>query len=189
MLTQRQLIKDGKQAFKTSFRTMAAFHQQFRWLRKRIGLKGDQFYLDDLGIGILDYQLAAEREFYRPALLFRLEPLTHEKMYFLDKNGEIVFGHLHFTKRMKKFIFFGPVVTRRWDPKTKGIANEFESIMHILEGLDESVAHIRWCVSYFPYTDAVIIYNVPENFDFLRAVRARLARDLRVESQTVQATL
>lgn len=164
MLTQAEIIErdldvHGLKSMPST--KVRAFKEEFPWIEKHSEGPILQVYVSAIELSLLSY--FPERE--ADGGLFGINML-YEKILLLDERGEIVVKE---TKEYrKKFLFFGPVVSKA--KRLRGIVSPSSSVGSVIEQLKESADLVRYIISYYEYTCAVIIYKLPKGVSLRQLV-------------------
>lgn len=157
MLTQKELAKRQGGGIDVSPDPMAptkirAFMEEFPWVRKYVGGSIVQAYVSGVESSLLNYSPEwIDVGFFEPELIY-------ERILLLNEEREVVTAEIE--KKMKKFFFFGSYVSKI--KRISGIVFRGSSVESVVERFGEKTDSVRFLLSYYGYTQAVIIYKLPK---------------------------
>jgi len=164
-----------------------AFFDEFPWLRTFYGQKGridgriDQIYVSGVEPALLDQ---------KPELICHDEDDDYigcEKIWLLDKAGDIVAFKTCELVTEKRFVFFGKKFHQKVDVLQEGLLKPDERVSGALHRLRDRANEIHFILSYFDVNKAIIIYRPPKGMSVLKAIEQKRKLDLekaRLEIQT-----
>ena len=137
-----------------------AFKEEFPWIKKHVGGAIVQAYAFGIEPTLLNYSPGEIGDWLFGPIPLLTEPVYYlERILLLDEKGEEVTAEE--VKRRKRFLLFGPTVTRA--KRISGTVFRGTTVGCAVERLGEKADSIRFLLSYFAYTLAVIIYRLPKN--------------------------
>ncbi|MFH1178251.1 MAG: hypothetical protein V1711_00795 [bacterium] len=129
-----------------------AFLEEFPWIRKHVEEPIVQVYVSGVESAILNYSLEGTTS-------GKIFGITCERIILLNEEGEEVTDEI--KKLRKKFFFFGPVIKKV--EKISGTVLRDSSVGAVAQRLGEKADLVRYLLSYYEYTQAVIVYKLPKN--------------------------
>lgn len=156
-----------------------AFMNEFPWAKrlvdKHIINQISRIYVQRMESSILDYR--PERiEFIG---VFSHHFLFNEKIFLLDETGAMVITEIDVPK--KKYLFFGPTILKRW--KVFGVVPEASSIGSVIELLGGKADTIQFILSYYEYTETIIVYKLPKkNVSLRQWAKNEIEKERRTEA-------
>lgn len=130
------------------------FFKQFPWVRAIIGNRP----VKCVRVSMLEPDLFQ-------CMPYQFE-CSHEQMYLLDENGEMVMKTVEEISYRKRFIFFGPVVKIQTTNICGGIVPRYQTLQQAMNALGEESNQVRYILSYFcfrRYSGSIILYKIPNN--------------------------
>ena len=152
MLTQEELVKNGKDYCMPPTKIMG-FLEEIPWVRKLVSGNIRQVYAQKAESTLLTYRLQK----YDYGIV--VPEYQHEEFFLLDEHGEMVSFKEEKTSKLF-FDLFGPVVTREKTIRGWGVNSTVNSVIQKVWDKADSV---RYLLSYYPRTGAVIVYKLPKN--------------------------
>jgi hypothetical protein len=141
--TQRDLLK--KQADSMPDTKIRALKEEFPWISNYVDGKITLVYISFVEPSLFCYSPEAD-------------DYNRERITFLDEGKKMVTAT---TKRQGRKYFFGPLVDKF--EKIDGVVRYGSTIGSVVERLGQESDTIRFIVSYYRLTKAVIIYKLPKN--------------------------
>lgn len=135
-----------------------AFKDQFPWIKRYVTGPIAQVYVSRVEPSLLNYSLGWGLEGFF---------WVYEKIYLLDEKGEII--SVEIKRPGKKYFLFGPIVSKT--RKVTGVVRYGSSVCSILDGLGEKADSVHFILSYFEYTQAVIVYKLPKGISMLQWIQ------------------
>ena len=113
-----------------------------------------------------------------------------EHIWLFDREGQII-EHQRYRMETFNFLWLWPVQLRVGYYSTSKLVHYQDSIMDVLEGLDEDASRVQYAVSYYEWTRALIIYKVIPDLDLVgyktRLVQRQMTEE-QAESEAFQQT-
>lgn len=173
IVTQRRLIRDLATEYNRSnivsywgvYYPIMPENKIFRFLRQFPWVLGfiqerdiAQVYVSGLDPLVITSPLGEEH----PDIGF-----AHEYAFLLDKDGSVVSATSEETRTNRKFLFFGPKITKKEKVFVRGTLENGQNISSMLTLLgSEQTSKIMFIMSYDSWTKTVIIYKRPHNLTF-----------------------
>ncbi len=163
-------MDEGKEQIKMPSTKIKAFFSEFPWVKgfckdqEGIDREINQVYVSRITPKLLDYYPLSITE----PVGFDGNEYWNEAVYFIDGNGLRVDFIREEKCLVKKYVFFGPLIERKSTLVDEGETyGDFLSIKEVLESLEVKARDVRFVLSYFMRTKAVIIYKVPKDTHIL----------------------
>ena len=135
-----------------------AFLEEFPWIRKHVSGEIVQAYVSGVELALLDYSLTHIVDDDDWTFIS-----GSEKIFLLDEKGDVVTANMEWKRR--KFFLFGPIITRT--KVIQGVTSyAYDCVAAVVALLGEMCDSIRYVLSYYGYTQAVIIYKLPRGVTF-----------------------
>jgi hypothetical protein len=152
-ITQQQIFNRGNLEHYRMPRTkVEAFFAEFPWVEKYASGPIDQVYVSRFTPELTKYVPQEYKGTY----------YYDESIYFLDENGLQVDLVQEVKYMARKYIFFGHRVEKSSPCLVKGVIHNADcSVFTRLQSLEEKGKSVRFLVSYFFKTQALIVYKVP----------------------------
>lgn len=174
MLTQEELSKRQGGYIDVSPDSMPptkirAFMEEFPWIKKHIEGPIVQAYVSGVESSLLNYspeRIDGGIDLFGSNWIF-------ERILLLDEEDEEVTAEIE--EQRKKFFFFGPVVLKV--KRISGMVLPGSSVGSVVERLGEKADSIRFMVSYYGYTKAVIVYKLPKGVSLKQWIEKEVARE------------
>ncbi len=167
------------------------FFKQFPWaINFTDNYEVHQVYVSGLFPELLDYRALHISE----VVGYETDEYWNEIIYFVDEVGVQV-DYVYFEEKymQRKYLFFGPIVEKtdvRKD-ESKIVGNNW-SIKEVLKGtLKEQKDRVRYIVSHFTKTNALIIYKVPHGTTVSEWIKGQVdghRRELKKDLVTIDTT-
>jgi len=173
MLTQKDLYEKQQHGTRVGMdpvpmppTKVQAFLEEFPWIRKHVNEPIAQVYVSRVESSILNYFLHS--------IDIEMFSRMWEKITLLNEKGEEVIGEI--KKWRKKFFFWGPPVARIKRISGTIPHHDFRtgytpSVGTITERLGEKADSVRFLLSYYSYTQAVIVYKLPKGISMRQWIK------------------
>jgi hypothetical protein len=179
MKTQADLNKDAQPMPSTK---VDVFFEQFPWAKK--------YAYRDPVCHVYTSRIEPALLSYEPSVVSQKERLeddfgftetytsyTREDLYLLDASGKIISRAQKSSSKHRKWIFFGPEIVEEHS-HVKEIGHVGGTIANTLRSFTKSEKEsIRFILSYWTITRAMIVYKVPKDCSFPAWIEAEKERE------------
>jgi len=160
-ITQQTLIDSGKKGFTMPQTKIDGFFKHFPWLKRLGGYDSDvgQVYVSRVTPELLDYvPINITR-----AIGFDVDEYWNEYVHFVDGAGKQVNVEYIHRYTSRKYVFFGPMIKHESKDIALGEIHGGESTIRgcLFNTIGTRADDVRYIVSYFSFTKAIIVYKVP----------------------------
>lgn len=183
MLTQRQLCKDqgGITGYldAMSVAKWQAHAEEFPWLERVIELSWFDDYKKSPIIQVYTSEVEYSLMNYYPekVTVSIMGEFLEEIVLLLDEKGEVI--TVQRERKRKKFFLFGRTVSK--NETFSSVVNSNSSVGSIVEQLGEKSDDIRFIVSFYAGTSAVIIYTLPKGVSLRQLFADGIRREIKSE--------
>lgn len=176
MLTQEELSRNqgGGSGIPKSMppTKIKAFLEEFPWIEKLVKKPITQVYVSKVEPLFLNYSPEMLDGDLILSLFFGFKSMC-ENIYLLDKEGKIIITDAE--RHRKKYFIFGPIISKI--KKFFSVVRQGSTIYSALEELGEKANLVHFIVSYYEYTEAVIVYKLPKGISMLEWIQNEIESD------------
>lgn len=191
MLTQKQLCKrqGGLLGYldEMSVAKWRAYTEKFPWLERVMELPWFDKYVESPIIQVYTSEVEYSLLNYYPEkeTVGVMGEFLDEIVLLLNKKGEVVTTQIE--RKRKKFFLFGRTVS-----KTKtfsGVVNYNFSVGSIVEQLGEKSDAIKFIVSFYAGTNAVIVYTLPKGVSLKQMFASGIKSEIKSEKAKLRGEI
>ena len=210
-ISQKKLVESGKQGYEMPSTKVEAFLGEFPWITSHIFQSWiRQIYVSRITPEVLSNNLAAHQYPYKEkcynedGCAYYKHSIGHyrEKVFLLDGSGSVV-NHVEKKEVVepahsrRRLFLLGPIV--HFPEKKELVVDEIKScegsgtpkrIKVILDGLKDDADKVRFILSYYEKTGAVIIYKAPPDILLRKWIQVQIEAErfvLKLECQAIDA--